>query len=178
MASVASELGPCLADYWWTFRVQEPPPQEERESIERQHAIRLRDALTRLGPAFVKGGQQLSIRPDLVPATVLKELQKLCDAVKPIPDEVAMEVIKEELNCSDLSTIFSDLHLVASASLVSEKRNCTPRLLAHSPHAVGSSVQSQAGRIWGRCGDQGTTAWNASIVQPGSLHAADLGRRS
>lgn len=63
----------------------------------RQHAIQLRKALTRLGPAFVKFGQQLSIRPDLLPASVLKELQKLCDAVDPVPDEVAFQILQEDL---------------------------------------------------------------------------------
>ena len=63
------------------------------------------------------GGQQLSIRPDLVPPAVLKELQKLCDSVRPIPDEVAFRVIREELDERDLDTIFEGLHLVAAASL-------------------------------------------------------------
>lgn len=56
--------------------------------------------------------------PDLVPAAVLKELQKLCDSVKPVPDEIALQLLRDELNCDDLTTLFDDLHLVASASLV------------------------------------------------------------
>lgn len=63
------------------------------------------------------GGQQLAIRPDLVPPVVLKELQKLCDSVRPVPDEIALQLLREELEIDDLSTVFGNLHLVASASL-------------------------------------------------------------
>lgn len=87
------------------------------EDLQRMHASKLKEALTRLGPAFVKGGQQLSIRPDLVPPPVLKELQRLCDSVQPIPDQVALQLLKQELKCDDLNEIFDGLHLVASASL-------------------------------------------------------------
>lgn len=90
----------------------------ERET---QQAVNLREALTNLGPAFVKAGQQLAIRPDLVSPTVLKELQQLCDSVRPIPDEMAMQVMSEELmlvaNVDNPDAVFEDLHLVASASL-------------------------------------------------------------
>lgn len=91
----------------------------------RRHAIELRKALTRLGPAFIKFGQQLSIRPDLLPACVLKELQTLCDAVDPIPDEVAFQIIKEDLGgktaADELGNLglldMEDIELVAAASL-------------------------------------------------------------
>lgn len=102
---------------------------ETNEDVQTQQAVRFKEALTNLGPAFVKVGQQVAIRPDLVPPSVLKELQKLCDSVKPVPDEVAMKVLREELfgssdDCnpntsseSSLDDIFEDLHLVASASI-------------------------------------------------------------
>jgi aarF domain-containing kinase len=96
--------------------------EEELKTQQRQQqqAIQLREALTNLGPAFVKAGQQIAIRPDLIPPSMLKELQKLCDSVRPIPDEVAMEVLRNELrmkNQQQIDDIFEDLHLVASASL-------------------------------------------------------------
>ena len=95
---------------FYLFRCTDPAVQED-------HAARLREALTQLGPAFVKAGQQLSIRPDLVPPVVLRELQKLCDAVKPVSDEIALRVMREELQTEDLDSQFEDLRLVASASL-------------------------------------------------------------
>ena len=117
LAKVVQELGPCVGAYVWDFQLTSVPP-EEMHTIQKRHAVRLRHALTQLGPAFVKAGQQLSIRPDLVPATVLKELQKLCDSVEPVDDVIALQLLREELQCEDLETIFQDLHLVASASLV------------------------------------------------------------
>lgn len=81
-------------------------------------AIAVRGALTKLGPAFVKIGQQLSIRPDLMPAIVLKELQQLCDKVEPIDDELALTMIASELKISQLTELFVDTpQRVAAASL-------------------------------------------------------------
>jgi len=93
---------------------------EQLEDTYRHHAIQLRKALTRLGPAFVKFGQQLSIRPDLLPACVLKELQKLCDEVDPIPDDIAFDIIKQDLGEDVFENSFDmdqKIQLVAAASL-------------------------------------------------------------
>mmetsp|Transcript_8648 Transcript_8648/g.12757 ORF Transcript_8648/g.12757 Transcript_8648/m.12757 type:complete len:502 (+) Transcript_8648:75-1580(+) len=86
--------------------------------LQRSYAAQVKDTLTRLGPAFVKIGQQISIRPDLVPPPVLSELQKLCDSVEPVSDEIALGVLRDELNVDDFREIFDDdVYLVASASL-------------------------------------------------------------
>lgn len=71
--------------------------KESRLDLERSLSLKLRSALTDLGPTFVKIGQQLSIRPDLVSPTVLYELQRLCDAVPPFADDIAMKVLAEDL---------------------------------------------------------------------------------
>src|SRR5690349_6256321 len=49
--------------------------------------VRLRLALEELGPIFVKFGQALSTRPDLLPLDIAQELAKLQDAVPPFPGE-------------------------------------------------------------------------------------------
>ncbi len=76
--------------------------------------------MTELGPCFVKLGQALSIRPDILPNAVLLELQKLCDAVPSFPNEVAMEVMRQELG-RDPKEVFQDLddstEPIAAASL-------------------------------------------------------------
>jgi predicted unusual protein kinase regulating ubiquinone biosynthesis (AarF/ABC1/UbiB family) len=113
LVEVTTELGPRLGGYLWDFKLQ----NKSEPALQQRHADKLRQALTRLGPAWIKGGQQLSIRPDLVAPVVLKELQKLCDAVEPIPDTLAFQVIREELGLEQLEDVFQDLHLVASASL-------------------------------------------------------------
>jgi len=63
----------------------------------RKRAIQLRTTLTELGPAFIKVGQALSTRPDLVPPLYLEELTKLQDQLPPFPNEVAYQFIEEEL---------------------------------------------------------------------------------
>ncbi len=57
-------------------------------------ARRLREALEELGPVFVKFGQLLSTRPDLLPEDVAEELSRLQDRVPPFPGERAVGVIE------------------------------------------------------------------------------------
>ncbi len=67
---------------------------------------RLRLAMEELGGSFVKLGQLLSLRPDLVPQEYLDEFTKLQDSVKPFPFEVAKIIIESELK-NPLSKVFS-----------------------------------------------------------------------
>ncbi len=78
----------------------------------------LLDSLLALGPTFVKIGQILSTRPDLVPREYIDELEQLQQRVPPFPFEVARGILERELG-SSLSTIFLsiDERPVASASL-------------------------------------------------------------
>ncbi|GAB2267254.1 hypothetical protein Dimus_002239 [Dionaea muscipula] len=62
-----------------------------------ERAIELREIVTSLGPAYIKLGQALSIRPDILSPVAMIELQKLCDKVPSFPDDVAMALIEEEL---------------------------------------------------------------------------------
>lgn len=61
-------------------------------------AARLREALIELGPTFVKLGQALSTRPDLLPADVVAELSKLQDTVPPFPGDQAVALIEATFN--------------------------------------------------------------------------------
>jgi predicted unusual protein kinase regulating ubiquinone biosynthesis (AarF/ABC1/UbiB family) len=67
------------------------------EKNEGKRATQLRVTLTQLGPAFIKVGQALSTRPDLVPPTFLEELTKLQDQLPPFSNEIAYGFIEEEL---------------------------------------------------------------------------------
>ncbi|MGB3746775.1 MAG: ubiquinone biosynthesis regulatory protein kinase UbiB [Rhodanobacter sp.] len=58
---------------------------------------RLRRALTELGPIFVKAGQVLSTRRDLVPADIADELSLLQDQVAPFPGAEARAIVEREL---------------------------------------------------------------------------------
>jgi predicted lipid carrier protein YhbT len=57
--------------------------------------VRIREALEELGPVFVKLGQALSTRPDLLPPDIASELAKLQDEVPPFPGEVARALVEK-----------------------------------------------------------------------------------
>ncbi len=57
----------------------------------------LREMLDELGPTFVKFGQLLSMRPDVVPPDIISELRGLQDDVRPFPFEQARRVVEEDL---------------------------------------------------------------------------------
>ena len=58
---------------------------------------RLRHALQELGPIFIKFGQILSTRPDLIPIDITAELSLLQDQVKPFHGDIARSIIEQEL---------------------------------------------------------------------------------
>ena len=64
---------------------------------ERKRAGQLRGILTRLGPTYIKVGQALSTRPDLISAVYMDELARLQDQLPPFPNEIASQFIEEEL---------------------------------------------------------------------------------
>ena len=79
---------------------------------------RLREALERLGPIFVKFGQVLSTRRDLLPLDIAEELAKLQDRVPPFPSAVAVATIERAFG-KPLSAVFATFEQapVASASI-------------------------------------------------------------
>ena len=67
---------------------------------------RIRLALEELGPTFVKFGQIMSTRTELLPPELIDELKKLQDHAKPLPFSEVREVIEE--NCPDLDDWFCE----------------------------------------------------------------------
>ena len=90
------------------------PPSEKPM---RAFAIRLREALQELGPSFVKLGQVMSTRPDVLPADVIAELQKLQERVPPMTPAEVDEALGEAYG--DLDAVFSsfDKTPLAAASI-------------------------------------------------------------
>ena len=97
-----------------TKRVKARIEQKKAFSIEK----RLRLTLERLGPTFIKFGQVLSVRPDLIPKSYTKELEKLQDSVPAFSYDIVKEQIRKELG-KDVNEIFSSFEKnpIASASI-------------------------------------------------------------
>jgi predicted unusual protein kinase regulating ubiquinone biosynthesis (AarF/ABC1/UbiB family) len=112
---ILSVLGPTLSfafGVWW----------DSKRGIvvknDRRRAAQLRELLTKLGPAYIKIGQALSTRPDLVPPAFLEELTKLQDQLPAFPNEIAYQFIEEELG-APAEDIYAELSPapIAAASL-------------------------------------------------------------
>jgi len=84
---------------------------------------RMRLAAEELGPTFVKMGQILSLRPDIIPPDIASELQKLQDRVTPIPFKEIEEVIRSELK-KEPNEVFTELieEPLAAASIAQVHR--------------------------------------------------------
>src|SRR5947207_2342240 len=96
------------------WRIKQSPQPELR----RQEGALLREKLIKLGPTFIKTGQSLATRADLLPVEYIQELAKLQDEVPPFPTEQARAIIEAELSVK-LEDIFDDFDdtTIATASL-------------------------------------------------------------
>lgn len=90
--------------------------QTEKRKLKR--AVQLRTILTRLGPTYIKVGQALSTRPDLIRKDFLEELVKLQDQLPPFSTTEAFNILETELQ-QPIETIYRELspQPVAAASL-------------------------------------------------------------
>jgi predicted unusual protein kinase regulating ubiquinone biosynthesis (AarF/ABC1/UbiB family) len=111
--------------------------QNQVEQNKLRRAAQLREILTRLGPTFIKIGQALSTRPDLVRKDFLDELVKLQDQLPPFDNAIAFQTIETELARS-IEDIFSQISTepVAAASL-----GQVYRARLHSGEEVAVKVQ-------------------------------------
>ena len=91
------------------------------------HWARMRMALEELGPTFVKFGQMMSTRPDMIPRELITELEKLQEEVPPFSTEDAKRIIAEELN-SSVDRIFRDFSgsSIAAASIAQVHKAVLP----------------------------------------------------
>jgi len=120
-------------DRWsWTYR-----RGETIEHRQRRRAHWLLDRLIWLGPAFIKVGQTLSTRPDLLPLTYLDVLATLHDRLPPFPNEIAFAFIEEELGWKP-ETLFDSFEPepFAAASL-----GQVYRAITHEQETVAVKVQ-------------------------------------
>ena len=93
--------------------------RKRRERLEKLSRVeRIRLAIEELGPTFIKLGQILSTRPDLISVKLIQELTKLQDEVPPFPAEDAKKIIESELGLpvNEVFDFFEDAP-IASASI-------------------------------------------------------------
>ena len=88
------------------------------EKRSRERAKEFTNLLVELGPAFIKAGQALSTRPDVVPRLVLEELSQLQDQLPGFDSDLALACIKEDLGQSH-DEIFDSFEInpISAASL-------------------------------------------------------------
>lgn len=103
----------------WHKRIRPVLPISNKQ----RQAVMLRQAFERLGPTFVKLGQLLSLRPDLVPKEYSEEFEKLQDHVPPFPYQKVKSMIEHDLQ-KPLAKLFSsfDKKPLASASIAQVHR--------------------------------------------------------
>jgi ubiquinone biosynthesis protein len=98
-----------------------------REATASDRGRRLREMLDELGPTFVKFGQLLSTRSDVVPPDIVAELRGLQDAVSPLPFDDVRGVLEEELDLTvEQAFLELDPTPIASASIGQVHRAVLP----------------------------------------------------
>ncbi|HVS84605.1 MAG TPA: AarF/ABC1/UbiB kinase family protein [Gaiellaceae bacterium] len=140
----AHKLGDLLPGRSAESRIAAAAAAENGGSARGQH---LRELLDELGPTFVKFGQLLSTRPDIVPPDIVVELRGLQDDVTPFPFEQARRVIEEDLG-NTLQRLFVDFDPtpVAAASIGQVHRAVLPngREVAVKVQRPGAPEQIEA----------------------------------
>ncbi|NPA11529.1 MAG: AarF/ABC1/UbiB kinase family protein [Epsilonproteobacteria bacterium] len=92
-------------------------PVPFKKNVKLGRIERIRRAIEELGPTFIKLAQLLSLRPDLIPLSLAKELEKLQDSVEPVDFELIKPVLKEELGVDCEEVFGCEFELLASASI-------------------------------------------------------------
>jgi ubiquinone biosynthesis protein len=96
---------------WWRRVVLRRPEPAPRVTVPE----RIRQTVEDLGPTFVKFGQVVSTRPDLVPAPIIAELEKLQEQVPPFSGNEAVRILEVELG-APVSKLFAEFDRIPVAA--------------------------------------------------------------
>src|SRR5436309_1985160 len=137
--------------YWFDkHRLTELFPRRSRVDLDGQPSQRgqhLREMLDELGPTFVKFGQLLSTRPDVLPPDIIAELRGLQDDVRPFPIADVEKVIEEDLGLT-IAQLFAEFDEtpIAAASIGQVHRATLPngRQVAVKVQRPGAPRQIEA----------------------------------
>jgi ubiquinone biosynthesis protein len=117
--------------FFETHRLTDLIPWHERPLLEEgeasQRGVHLREMLDELGPTFVKFGQLLSMRPDILPPDIIAELRGLQDDVRPFGYKEVERVVQEDLELS-IDQLFTEFEFtpIAAASIGQVHRAVLP----------------------------------------------------
>ncbi|HEY9854498.1 MAG TPA: AarF/ABC1/UbiB kinase family protein, partial [Stenomitos sp.] len=103
---------------WWGRRGFLSKDPEAVAAREKRAALRFRDAIVELGPTFIKIGQMLATRPDILPLSYTHQLATLQDRVPPFDSGLALAIIRQELG-HDVTQLFAefDVRPLSAASI-------------------------------------------------------------
>lgn len=126
---------------WLAFLKKQLPPSAEE--VKKDFPVRLRLALERLGATYIKLGQMMSLRPDVVGEEIADELRKLQDSVPPFPFAEAKKIIEREFG-KPIKKLFKSIEQkpVGSASLAVVYKAILPNEKAVAVKVLRPGIES------------------------------------
>jgi len=124
VAEIAAVAAPFFVNLWLDKQFYHshddektswPLPKRSRAHRQAERGRELTRILTKLGPTFIKVGQSLSIREDLLPAEYTAALRELQDRLPPFEEDLAQDILRKEWRVSSPSEVLTLLDAAGNA---------------------------------------------------------------